>query len=230
MAITLVIAAASSLTGEVLCRAFNQRRQQFKVVSSVHTQKDLLQQVAEHKPDVVLIDAILEQNSAAGLQALKELRLAHSSPCAIVLLDCSQREEVIQAFSRGARGVICKNEPFRVLCKCIRRVHAGQVWAGSSQVRWILEALREGQSIHIVGRNGSPLLTKREEEIVRMVVEGLPNREISTALGLSAHTVKNHFFHIYNKLGISNRTELVLYGLAKRDSPEGVDPFEHSGG
>jgi DNA-binding CsgD family transcriptional regulator len=52
-----------------------------------------------------------------------------------------------------------------------------------------------------------------------MVVEGLPNSEISTALHISAHTVRNHLFRIYEKLGVSTRVELILYALSRKDSP-----------
>jgi DNA-binding CsgD family transcriptional regulator len=102
-------------------------------------------------------------------------------------------------------------------------VHAGKVWADSSQLELVVQALRERKPLRIVSATGTPLLTKREEQIVRMVAEGLPNREISKSLGLSPHTVKNHLFRIYNKLGISNRAELLLYALASRDVARGRD-------
>jgi DNA-binding NarL/FixJ family response regulator len=87
----------------------------------------------------------------------------------------------------------------------------------------VVRALEKRGMIHIVSAKGTPLLTKREEQIVRMVAEGLPNTQIGTALGLSAHTVKNHLFIIYNKLGISNRAELLLYALGSRDAAGGGD-------
>jgi DNA-binding CsgD family transcriptional regulator len=60
-----------------------------------------------------------------------------------------------------------------------------------------------------------------------MVTEGLPSSEISKSLGLSAHTVGNHLFRIYEKLGVSNRVELVLYALSRRDASRGGDdPLE----
>jgi DNA-binding CsgD family transcriptional regulator len=62
-----------------------------------------------------------------------------------------------------------------------------------------------------------------------MLAEGMPSAEIRSKLRLSAHTVKNHLFHIYNKLGISNRAELLLYALASRDGPVRQDvPVEQS--
>jgi DNA-binding CsgD family transcriptional regulator len=100
-------------------------------------------------------------------------------------------------------------------------VHDGQIWADSSQLRWICETLGERDPARIVNAKGIPLLTKREEEIAHMVAEGLPNHEISSQLGLSPHTVKNHLFRIYEKLGISNRVELVLYALSSHDGSRG---------
>jgi DNA-binding NarL/FixJ family response regulator len=134
----------------------------------------------------------------------------------VVLLDCSEPGRVIEAFAHGARGVFCMSEGFEVLCKCVRCVHAGQVWADSSQLGWVVEALRERERGRIISATGTPLLTKREEQIVGMAAEGLPNSEICAHLGLSAHTVKNHLFRIYEKLGVSNRVELVLYAHSYR--------------
>jgi DNA-binding NarL/FixJ family response regulator len=223
MSISLLVAAPSALVSDALCHGFNQRRKHFNVVGSAHTAKDFLKQVAEHQPDVALIDANLENKPRGGLQALRELSLTRSSTRAILLVDCSQSEQVVEAFSQGARGVFCKGEGFTALCKCIRGVHAGEVWADSSQLELIVQALREMKPLRIVSATGASLLTKREEQIVRMVAEGLPNCDISKSLGLSPHTVKNYLFRIYNKLGISNRVELLLYALASRDGARSAD-------
>jgi DNA-binding NarL/FixJ family response regulator len=68
-----------------------------------------------------------------------------------------------------------------------------------------------------VNSRGEALLTKREQELVPLVANGLTNREISTQLGVSEHTIKNHLFRIYEKLGISSRVELILYAVSERD-------------
>jgi DNA-binding NarL/FixJ family response regulator len=134
------------------------------------------------------------------------------------LVDRSEPEVVINAFATGARGVVCLSEPIAELCKCIRSVKGGHVWADSDQLDWIVETLVARKPIRVVNAKGVPLLTKREEQIVRMIAEGLPNREISSELGVSPHTVKNHLFRIYEKLGVSNRAELLLYALSNRDN------------
>src|SRR6202022_2436248 len=65
---------------------------------------------------------------------------------------------------------------------------------------------------------GALLLSKREQEVVRCVSEGLTNREIASRLKLSGHTVKNYIFKIFDKLGVSTRVELVLYAFSHRES------------
>jgi len=69
-------------------------------------------------------------------------------------------------------------------------------------------------AVRLVNAKGANLLSKREEEVVRQVAEGLSNHDIAQQLHLSDHTVKNHLFHIFEKLGISNRVELVLYTVS----------------
>ena len=127
-------------------------------------------------------------------------------------------ELVVEAFSAGAKGVVCQAEPLEVLCKCIRRVHAGQIWANTRELKWVMKALGNREPVRVVSAKGLSLLTQRQEQIVNMVIEGLPNPEIAEKLDLSAHTVKNYLFRIYEKLGISNRTELILYAQSSRQS------------
>jgi DNA-binding NarL/FixJ family response regulator len=214
---------------ELLSAALKQHRKHFDVVGTALSSTELLKQVAEHHPQVTLVTADLEDGPTAGLKSLRELRASNNGTHPVVLLDCSDSAKVLDAFSAGARGVVCKTSSLSVLCKCLRAVHDGQIWADSSQLRWICETLGKWEPAHIVSAKGIPLLSKREEQIAHMVAEGLPNHEISSKLGVSPHTVKNHLFRIYEKLGISNRVELVLYALSKRDASTGRDdPFEGS--
>jgi DNA-binding NarL/FixJ family response regulator len=205
------------MASEALCAALKQHHKHFDVVGTAFSSKELLKQVAEHQPQVTLVSADLQDGLTAGLKALRELHASNCSTRAVVLLDSPDLEKVVDAFSAGARGVVYKTSSLRVLCKCLRSVHAGQIWADSSQLQWIVKSLGAREPVRIVSAKGIPLLTKREAQIAHMVAEGLPNLEISSKLGVSAHTVKNHLFRIYEKLGISNRVELVLYALSSRD-------------
>jgi DNA-binding NarL/FixJ family response regulator len=94
-------------------------------------------------------------------------------------------------------------------------VEAGQIWASNQELHWVLKALADRHPVRVVSALGNPLLTPRQEQIVRMVVDGLPNGEISSKLRVSPHTVKNHLFHIYERLGVSSRVELILYAMSR---------------
>jgi DNA-binding NarL/FixJ family response regulator len=133
-----------------------------------------------------------------------------------MLLDSRDRELVIDAFRFGARGVVFRDEPLETLCKCIHAVHKGQVWANSEQLGFLLGALSTSLPTHLQDARGSNILSKREEDVVKLVAEGMTNREVSRQLTLSEHTVRNYLFRIFEKLGISSRVELVLYCLQQR--------------
>jgi DNA-binding NarL/FixJ family response regulator len=92
------------------------------------------------------------------------------------------------------------------------------VWASSEELRFVIEALSATPATkpNIVRATG--LLTKREEGVVHLVAEGMTNRDISQELKLSEHTVRNYLFRIFNKVGTSNRLELALYALDRREA------------
>ncbi|MGB9434115.1 MAG: response regulator transcription factor [Candidatus Acidiferrum sp.] len=102
------------------------------------------------------------------------------------------------------------------MSKCIQAVHGGQIWADSEQMEVILQALVEVKPMRVTNLRGTCLLTKREEQVATQVADGLTNREVAKQLGLSEHTVSNYLFKIYEKLGVSNRVEFVLYMYDRR--------------
>lgn len=138
-----------------------------------------------------------------------------------MLLDRSQPELVVEAFRAGARGVFSRSDSdIIMLFKCIQRVLEGQVWADSTQLHYLLEAFASVPAEPPAAKDRSlSLLTAREETVVRLVAEGMGNREIAQQLNLSEHTIKNYMFRIFEKLGLSNRVELVLYAIARLNQP-----------
>jgi DNA-binding NarL/FixJ family response regulator len=93
----------------------------------------------------------------------------------------------------------------------------GQIWVDNNQMLYLLAALA-GNGDGSRDLVTTPVkLTPREESVVRLVVQGMVNREIADALQLSEHTIKNYLFRIFDKLGVSNRVELALYAVAKLD-------------
>ncbi len=168
-----------------------------------------------HGADEALISGTLAAGPGSGFKLLQEIRQSASAVRCIMLLDNCGREQVIEAFRAGAVGVCGRHESFELLCKSIDCVHHGQIWANSEQLRYVLETLWEGSRIRLTDARGKALLTGREQDIVFLVAEGLRNREIAEQLKLSEHTIRNYLFRVFEKLGISSRSELILYSVGQ---------------
>ena len=163
------------------------------------------------KADVAIISLALKDDAFGGLKLIRRLSRERPGLNCVLLLDKDNREVVIEAFRSGAVGVCDRDKSASHLCKCIRCVSGGQVWASSRQLRHILEALAQGLPPLVTNSKGKILLSRREHEIVSKVAQGMKNREIAELLKVSEHTVKNHLFRIFDRLGISSRAELILY-------------------
>jgi DNA-binding NarL/FixJ family response regulator len=166
--------------------------------------------------DVAVISSTSKDGPLGGFTLLRQLTKSYPAVRCVMLLDQHERGLVIDAFRFGAVGVCERDQSYEMLCKCIYSVYRGQVWANSQQLQYLLEALSAAIPSRITDVKGKNLLTKREEEIVSLVADGLKNREIAEHLKLSEHTVKNHLFRIFERLGISSRAELILYLVGQR--------------
>jgi DNA-binding NarL/FixJ family response regulator len=192
-------------------------RFRLRVAQHAVATQEVLDKVAAHKPDVVLMSAELEDGAQAGFEALRQLRISHPNLRAIMLLNNCRRELVVEAFRNGARGIFYRTQPPTTLPKCIAAVHEGQIWASSHELQFILEELSSSAPFRVINAKGENLLSTRELQVVTLVAEGLSNREISQHLRLSEHTVKNYMFRIFDKLGLSSRAEVMLYAIGQRE-------------
>src|SRR5258708_34209699 len=99
------------------------------------------------------------------------------------------------------------------------------MWDSSEQVAYLVSSVSRPKSTDVTDSKGRPLLTAREQQVLHLLADGLSNYELATVLRLSEHTVKNHLFRIYDKLGVSNRMEAALYALTLRATvPAPTDP------
>jgi len=175
----------------------------------------IMSAIAEFPVNVILMNADHPDLAGHDMANVRRLHLSHPHIAKVLVLDKSNRDSVVNAFRSGVKGLFCFSDyPFRLLCKCIQSVHQGQVWANSEQLQYLVEIVTQVPSLLMVNARGEKLLTPREEQVVALVADGLSNREVARELGLSEHTVKKYLFHIFDKLGISSRVELVLYAVS----------------
>jgi len=209
-----VLAADNTRMNSQLLAAALERDKRFQVLDPGVDVRGFVAAVAKEKPAVVVISAELDDNPRKGFELAREIHASHPETRVVMLLDVSERSQVVEAFRAGARGVFCRSESLKSLAKCIHCVSQGQIWANSKELRYLLEALGEALPLRVVDARGTVLLSRREQEVVRCVAEGLSNREIAQRLGLTEHTVKNYLFRIFDKLGVSKRVEVVLYAYS----------------
>ena len=210
--IRVLVADNSQFHTQLLAGALS-RDPDLLVVSSDLNASSLVAASLTEKIDVFVLSSFVDEGAQCGFEILRGLRVANPKVRAVMLLDSSKPEGVLQAFRAGARGVFDSQESSDMLCQCIRKVHAGQVWVNNDQMAVVLNALASAPRVRAVDGNGLNLLSKREADVVGCLSEGLTNREIGERLGLSQHTIKNHMFRIFDKLGVSNRIELLFMTL-----------------
>ena len=206
------VAMSCQLLAEAL-----QRSKDYYAVAATTPKKAL--ELLERTPfDVALVGTGVSEDLAEDTSFIRQVRTLHPKLSIVVLLETRRRAIVVEALRCGAQGVFCRSDSFAALCKCIRCVHAGQVWANNMELQYLIDTLFEhgSKSPYI---SGARRLSKREEQITQLVAEGYSNRQISERLALSEHTVKNYLFRVFEKLGVSTRVGLTLYALKQNQNP-----------
>jgi DNA-binding NarL/FixJ family response regulator len=207
--VKVLIADATSMLCQLLASALHQSSSRLQVVDQCTTAGQVFDSVGRYKPSIVLLGAGFADGPGAGFELLTHIRAGYPQVRVVMLLEDSDREQVIAAFRAGASGIFTRQESVEMLPRCVLAVSQGQIWANSSQLEYLLECFSKLTAQEDSAENARGALTQRENEVAGLVAQGLTNRAISSRLGLSEHTVKNYLFRIYEKLGVSNRVELT---------------------
>jgi DNA-binding NarL/FixJ family response regulator len=216
----LLVADSSQMPGQLLISALR-RRSEFAVTSCGLDSEAILEILDLNHIDVAILATDHAAHNGSQLAVLRRVHRAHPTVAKILLTEAYDRDVVINAFRSGARGLFSfADGSFGAFCKCIRTVSSGRVWATAQQLQYLLDVVTHVPVVRVVNASGQNLLTRREEQVVALVAEGLCNREIARELGLSEHTIKKYLFRIFDKLGISSRVELVLYAVNHSDCKE----------
>jgi len=183
----------------------------FTFVGEASNGREAVLRAHELKPDVLTLD--LSMPHMSGLDVVAELDRTRSGVRTIMLVASIDRAGTIEALQNGARGIVLKESATELLFKAIRCVMAGQYWVGRDTVSDLVQTLGR-----LSNGSGSPArskfgLTRRELEVLPLVVAGCTNREIAEKQGLSEDTIKHHLTNIFDKTGASNRLELAVFAI-----------------
>jgi len=171
-----------------------------EVVGQASSGREAVALVARVRPDVVLLD--LEMDDLDGVEAIPQLRAAHPSVEVLVFTAYDTDERVLGAVRAGARGYLLKGASAEDIARGIRTVAAGGSYLEPRVANKVLAEMASG------GHRANAL-SAREREVLRLVAEGLPTKQIANALSISERTVKFHVNSIFHKLGAENRAQAV---------------------
>jgi DNA-binding NarL/FixJ family response regulator len=169
----------------------------------------------EGLPDVVLMDLMMEPMD--GITATRELRTRYPETEVVAMTSFVEEEKVHAALDAGAAGYLLKDAEADEVAAAVRAAHRGEVHLDPAVARRLMASMRSPKH--------DPLseLTEREQEILRLVAEGKPNKEIARELVISERTARTHVSNVLRKLGLSSRTQAALWAVRAGivQTPEG---------
>ena len=204
MTIRVLIADDHPIYREGLARSLADK-DAFDVVGQAADARGAVELAQRTRPDVVLLDISMP---GCGLTALREIAAFDAAPAVAMLTVSEDDSDVIEALKSGAKGYILKGIGSRELADVVHDIAAGRTYLSPSLAMKVLEAMRKPAA----KKPESPIddLTRREEDILRLVSSGLSNKEVARELDLQEKTVKHYMTSILQKLHARNRVEAAL--------------------
>lgn len=175
------------------------------VTCCARTPSDALSQMGGGNLDMLILDVSMSEGG--GLHVLKTIRSVGNNIPVILLTVGLKPAETLDAIKHGVNGIVLKHSDPNNLLVCIQAVARGDSWIDPTIIERVLRRSLINQQERILP---SFDLTRRQEELVRLVGQGLRNREIAEQCGLTEGTVKIHLHNVFNKLGIRSRSQLIL--------------------
>jgi DNA-binding NarL/FixJ family response regulator len=190
-------------------RRILRRKDGFEVVAECTDGSEVPAALAEHAPDVVVMD--LRMRDVDGIEATRRLREADDAPPVLVLTTFDDDELLSGALRAGAAGFLLKDSPAEDLVRAVRAVASGHSMLDPAVTARVLATYRATPA-------GSPEvdideLTSREVDVLRLMARGLTNGEIAAELVISEVTVKSHIGRIFTKLDLRDRAAAIIYAF-----------------
>ena len=206
--IRVLVVDDHAIVREGIC-ALLARREDIQVVGEAADGNRAIDAVVRLDPDVVLMDIAMPGMN--GLEATREIHARFPSTRILVLTQHENKEYILPLLHAGAAGYVTKDVRASELAEAIRSVFEKGGYLQPSITTAVVSAIAESPD----SRDEQTILTDREIQVVRLIAEGLINREIAERLGISVKTVDTHRGNIMEKLNVHNTAELIKYAIRK---------------
>ncbi|WP_019498026.1 response regulator [Pseudanabaena sp. PCC 6802] len=171
------------------------------VVGQARNGREMVELFAQLQPDIGLVD--LRMPEMSGAEAIAQIRSQFPEARLIILTTYDGDEDIYRGLQAGAKAYLLKDTPLEELLQCIRTVHAGRSF------------IPPDIGMRLAERMSSPVLSKREREVLELIPVGMSNMEIGATLQITEGTVKSHINNILGKLNVSDRTQAVIVALKR---------------
>lgn len=182
-------------------RTMLESEENITVTGTAGSAREALAEVQRHKPDVVLMD--LRMPEMEGAEAIAELRRSDSDVRILVLTNYEEDEYIFRALQAGAMGYLLKSTPQEEIVQAVEMVHANKRCIPPNIAKRLMETIARQE------------LSQRELEVLKLVADGLTNKEIAQRLFISAKTARNHVASCLVKMGVNDRTEAATTAVRR---------------
>jgi len=191
-------------------KAIVSRNEQFEVVAEAGNGKDGIRLAKKHKPDIIIMDISMPGKN--GIQIIRELRKKLSDTKFLIISMHSEAEYLLEAFRAGATGYMIKESAASNLEQGLNTVARGELFLDSALSQEVVyRLLQDNAEENSETQDPYSTLTAREQEVMRMLAEGLNAKEVAAQLYISPKTVENHRTNLMKKLDLHSSVELVRY-------------------
>ncbi len=195
-------------------KAIVSRDEKIKVIGESDNVDDGYDVVLKCNPDILLLDIALHGSS--GLVLAKRLLTAKPDLLIIIITAYSKIDYILEAVESGVKGYILKESSPENLAEAIEKVYAGEIYIDSYISNKVIKSLITKNDVEIAEDNKSAYskLSLREQQILKLLIDGVPIKDIAEELFISSKTVENHKASIMVKLKCKNMTELIRYAIS----------------
>jgi len=187
-------------------RTFLATQPDIAVVGEAASGEEALRLVAELAPDVALVDLVMP--GMDGVEVTRRIKQQSPRTQVIVLTSYHEDEHIFPALRAGALSYLLKDVSARELADAVRKAAVGEAVMHPRVAARVVEELRGAAH---TSAGPAPALSEREQEVLRLIAEGISNTEIAERLVISENTAKSHVSNILSKLHLADRTQAAVY-------------------